>query len=326
MAENTLLSVNNLSVYYKTRDLGICRAVNEISFDVKEGKTLGLVGETGAGKTTIALSILGLLQSPPGEVVGGEILYKGRNLLKMKPKEMRKIRGKEISMVFQDPMTALNPVDRIGEQIAEVIKLHQNISSAEALTKAADMLEMVGISRDRFKEYPHQLSGGMKQRVVIAMALACSPKLLLADEPTTALDVTIQAQVLDLMNDLKNNLGTAVLLITHDLGVVAEMCDDVAIVYAGEILEKGPVSKVFVHPMHPYTLGLFEALPGYNTHTKRLKPIQGMMPDPADLPPYCKFEPRCPKKCEECKGKQPMLIEVEPEHWVRCFTAKKENG
>lgn len=326
MEKDTLLSVKNLSVHYITRDLGTCKAVNGISFDVKEGETMGLVGETGAGKTTIALSILGLLQSPPGKVVDGEIAYKGKNLLKMKARELRKIRGKEISMVFQDPMTALNPVDRIGEQITEVIKLHQNVSSAEAMEKAAEMLEMVGISKDRFKEYPHQLSGGMKQRVIIAMALACSPKLLLADEPTTALDVTIQAQVLDLMNGLKKNLGTAVLLITHDLGVVAEMCDSVAVVYAGEILETGPVSKVFAHPMHPYTLGLFEALPGYNTHTKRLKPIAGMMPDPADLPPCCKFAPRCPHVCEKCTVEQTQLVEIEPEHWVRCFKAEKENG
>lgn len=326
MGKEALLSIKDLSVYYITRDLGTCKAVNEISFDIKEGETLGLVGETGAGKTTIALSILGLLQSPPGKVMQGEILYKGQDLLKMKQKELRKIRGKEISMVFQDPMTALNPVDKIGEQIAEVISLHQDTSKAEALQKAAEMLEMVGISKERFQEYPHQLSGGMKQRVIIAMALACSPKLLLADEPTTALDVTIQAQVLDMMNELKKNLGTAVLMITHDLGVVAEMCDSVAVVYAGEILESGPVSKVFAHPMHPYTLGLFGALPGYNTHLKRLKPISGMMPDPADLPPYCKFAPRCPHVCDRCNSGNIELAEVEPEHFVRCIRAGKENG
>lgn len=324
MEKEALLSVQDLSVHYITHDLGTCKAVNHISFDIREGETLGLVGETGAGKTTIALSILGLLQSPPGRVMNGKILYKGKDLLKMKAREMRKIRGKEISMVFQDPMTALNPIDRVGEQIAEVIYLHQGVSKAESMERAAAMLEMVGISKDRFSEYPHQLSGGMKQRVIIAMALACSPKLLLADEPTTALDVTIQAQVLDMMNALKKDLNTAVLMITHDLGIVAEMCDKVAVVYAGEVLESGPVKKVFKNPVHPYTIGLFESLPGYNTGTNRLKPIAGMMPDPADLPPNCRFEPRCPQKCERCAGHTPAVMEVEPEHFVRCFRAEKE--
>ena len=230
MADKALLSIRDLSVYYITRDMGTCKAVNNLSFDIKEGETLGLVGETGAGKTTVALSILGLLQSPPGKVMNGEILFNGKNLLKEKVSTMRKIRGKEISMVFQDPMTALNPIDRIGEQIAEVIYLHQGVGRAESLERAGDMLELVGITRDRLMEYPHQLSGGMKQRVIIAMALACSPKLLIADEPTTALDVTIQAQVLDMMNELKKNLNTAVLMITHDLGVVAEMCDRAAFI------------------------------------------------------------------------------------------------
>ncbi|MDO4973402.1 MAG: ABC transporter ATP-binding protein [Eubacteriales bacterium] len=324
--KEVLLSVEDLSVYYITHDLGTCKAVNNISFQIREGETLGLVGETGAGKTTIALSIMGLLQSPPGKVMNGSIKYKGTDLLKEKPKYMRKIRGKEISMVFQDPMTALNPIDRIGNQIAEVIYLHQGLSKAESMEKAAQMLEMVGISRDRFAEYPHQLSGGMKQRVIIAMALACSPKLLLADEPTTALDVTIQAQVLDLMNDLKKTLGTAVLMITHDLGIVAEMCDKVAVVYAGEVLESGTVKQVFKNPIHPYTIGLFGSLPGYRPDSKRLQPITGMMPDPADLPPYCKFEPRCQCKCDRCGAETPRLIEVEEGHFVRCFRAEKENG
>lgn len=326
MNKEPLLSVQDLSVYYITRDLGTCKAVNHISFDIHEGETLGLVGETGAGKTTIALSILGLLQSPPGKVVSGRILYKGKDLLKEKSRNMCKIRGKEISMVFQDPMTALNPVDTIGEQIAEVVRLHQNVSKAEAAVKAAEMLEMVGISRDRYAEYPHQLSGGMKQRVIIAMALACSPKLLLADEPTTALDVTIQAQVLDMMNNLKKDLGTSVLMITHDLGVVAEMCDRVAVVYAGEILETGTVRQVFERPCHPYTVGLFESLPGYRPDSNRLQPIHGMMPDPADLPPYCKFEPRCGQKCQKCGAQIPELIEVEPGHFVRCHLMEKEAG
>lgn len=314
-----LLSIRDLSVYYLTHDMGTCKAVDHLSLDIAEGETLGLVGETGAGKTTVALSILGLLQSPPGKVMNGEILYKGKDLLKASTHEMRKIRGSEISMVFQDPMTALNPIDRIGDQIAEVVYLHQNVSKAEALKRAGDMLEMVGITRDRLMEYPHQLSGGMKQRVVIAMALACSPKLLIADEPTTALDVTIQAQVLEMMNELKDSIHTSVLMITHDLGIVAEMCQRVAVIYAGEIVETGSVEKVFRNPLHPYTIGLFESLPGYDQNSRRLKPIPGMMPDPSNLPEYCRFQERCGCSSEQCKAGCPELIEAEPGHWVRCF-------
>lgn len=326
MGKEALLSIKDLSVYYITRDLGTCKAVNEISFDIKEGETLGLVGETGAGKTTIALSILGLLQSPPGKVMQGEILYKGQDLLKMKQKELRKIRGKEISMVFQDPMTALNPVDKIGEQIAEVISLHQDTSKAEALQKAAEMLEMVGISKERFQEYPHQLSGGMKQRVIIAMALACSPKLLLADEPTTALDVTIQAQVLDMMNDLKVKLSTAMLMITHDLGIVAQCCDKVAIMYAGEIVEYGTKYHIFKNVQHPYTIGLFDSLPSLDKDVHRLKPIRGLMPDPSNLPEGCSFCPRCPYATDVCKMRSPETVEVEPGHFVRCFNPQKKEA
>ena len=314
-----LLSLRDLSVYYLTHDMGTCKAVDHLSLDIAEGETLGLVGETGAGKTTVALSILGLLQSPPGKVMNGEILYKGKDLLKASANEMRKIRGSEISMVFQDPMTALNPIDRIGDQIAEVIYLHQNVSKTEALKCAGEMLEMVGITRDRLMEYPHQLSGGMKQRVVIAMALACSPKLLIADEPTTALDVTIQAQVLEMMNELKDSIHTSVLMITHDLGIVAEMCQRVAVIYAGEIVETGTVEKVFRNPLHPYTIGLFESLPGYDQNSSRLKPIPGMMPDPSNLPEYCRFQERCNCSSEQCVAGCPELIEIEPGHWVRCF-------
>ena len=326
MADKALLSIRDLTVHYITRDMGTCRAVNNLSFDIKEGDTLGLVGETGAGKTTVALSILGLLQSPPGKVMSGEIIYNGRDLLKEKPSSMRKIRGKEISMVFQDPMTALNPIDRIGEQIAEVVYLHQGLSRAESMVRAGDMLELVGITRDRLMEYPHQLSGGMKQRVIIAMALACSPKLLIADEPTTALDVTIQAQVLDMMNELKKNMNTAVLMITHDLGVVAEMCQRAAVIYAGEVVEIGAVEHIFENPIHPYTIGLFESLPGFDKNSSRLKPIRGMMPDPADLPKHCKFAPRCGKVCDACGGRTPGLIEVEKGHFVRCIRAEKGKG
>lgn len=264
--------------------MGVCQAVNHFSLDMYAGETVGLVGETGAGKTTVALSVLGLLQSPPGKIMSGFIEYKGTDLLGLRAKQMQKIRGKEIAMVFQDPMTALNPTDSIGDQIAEGIYLHQNCSHEEAIRRAIDMLELVGISRDRYHEYPHQFSGGMKQRVIIAMALSCSPQILLADEPTTALDVTIQAQVLELINDLKQKLNTAVLLITHDLGVVAETCQKVAIMYAGEIVEYGSCEQIFDNVLHPYTKRLFNALPNYAKDSKRLQPIAGLMPDPVNLP------------------------------------------
>ena len=317
-----LLSIQDLSVYYITKDMGTCQAVNHVSLDIHEGETIGLVGETGAGKTTIALSILGLIQSPQGKIVSGKIVYKNEDLLTKNNKEMQKIRGKEISMIFQDPMTTLNPIDTVGDQIAEVIELHSHIGKKEAVKKAAEMLEVVGIPKERYGEYPHQFSGGMKQRVVIAMALACSPKLLLADEPTTALDVTIQAQILEMMNELKKSYDGAIMLITHDLGVVAQMCDRVAIVYAGEILEIGTVYQVYKNILHPYTKGLFESLPGYSKG-KRLKQIDGLMPDPADLPPLCKFEPRCPYSCERCKNEMPQLVDVGEGHMVRCLRAQE---
>ncbi len=318
-----ILSINDLTVHYFTDDMGISKAVNNFSIDIREGETFGLVGETGAGKTTVALSILGLLQAPPGKVLGGSINYKGKDLLKMKASEMRKIRGKEISMVFQDPMTALNPIDRVGDQIAEVIYLHQGCSRKEALKRAAEMLELVGISLDRFREFPHQFSGGMKQRVVIAMALACSPQILLADEPTTALDVTIQAQMLEMMNNLKKELKTSVLMITHDLGVVAEMCDRVAVMYAGEILEVGSPVDIFNNTAHPYTKGLFSSLPGYMKNSKRLLPVPGLMPDPANLPKLCKFAPRCQSKFDLCEKELPELVEISDGHFVRCLLCSK---
>ena len=317
-----LLSIQDLSVHYITKDMGTCKAVNNVSFNIYEGETIGLVGETGAGKTTIALSILGLIPSPPGKIVDGKIVYKGEDLLKKNNKAMQKIRGKEISMIFQDPMTTLNPIDTVGDQIAEVIGLHNHVSKKEAIEQAGKMLEMVGIPKERYGEYPHQFSGGMKQRVVIAMALACSPALLLADEPTTALDVTIQAQILEMMNDIKKTHDGAIMLITHDLGVVAQMCDRVAIVSAGEILEIGTVQQVYKNILHPYTKGLFESLPGYSAG-KRLKQIDGLMPDPSDLPPLCKFEPRCPYSCEQCKKEMPQLIDVGDGHMVRCLRVQK---
>ena len=315
----TLLKINNLHVHFITQDMGTCKAVNGIDLELKKGETLGLVGETGAGKTTTALSILRLIQSPPGKVVDGSIEFEGKDIYKLSEAEMRKIRGHKISMIFQDPMTALNPIDTVGDQIAEVIRLHNKVSRAEAAARAGDMMEMVGIPASRYKEYPHQFSGGMKQRVVIAMALACSPELLLADEPTTALDVTIQAQVLDMMNELKAKLGTSVLMITHDLGIIAEMCDRVAIMYAGEIVELGNLVHIYDETKHPYTIGLFGSLPNMAGDSKRLKPIKGLMPNPADLPKGCKFAPRCPDATEACRSCNPELKEIEKGHWVRCL-------
>ncbi len=314
-----LLRIDDLSVHYITRDAGRCKAVNHVNLLLRKGETLGLVGETGAGKTTIALSILGLIDSPPGKIVNGSIMFKGKNLLQLKKKEMQQIRGFEISMIFQDPMTALNPVDTVGEQVSEVIRLHEKCSKAEAKVKAGDMMEMVGIPRERYDEYPHQFSGGMIQRIVIAIALACSPELLLADEPTTALDVTIQAQVLDMMNELKEKLGTSVLMITHDLGIIAEMCDRVAVIYAGEVVETGNLEDIFHHTAHPYTQGLFDSLPNAAGNSKRLKPIKGLMPDPANLPDGCKFCDRCPYADEQCSMTSPELQEITQGHFVRCY-------
>lgn len=324
--QGALLSVKNLTTHYITREIGTCEAVNDVSFDIYEGETLGLVGETGAGKTTIALSILRLLLSPPAKIVNGDIFWHGENLLKVSDSRMRKIRGEQISMVFQDPMTALNPIDPVGKQIAEVIRLHQNVSRLEAGKRAADMLEVVGIPRERFPEYPHQFSGGMKQRVVIAMALACNPKLLIADEPTTALDVTIQAQVLELMNALKEKYGTSILLITHDLGIIAEMCQRVAVIYAGEIVEIGTVRDIFKETLHPYTQGLFDSLPNIASGS-RLKPIPGMMPDPSNLPKGCKFADRCGYATEACRQESIALREIKPGHSCRCIhTAERKES
>jgi len=321
--EEYLLSVKDLEVQY-TAGGEVIRAVNGISFDIRKGETLGLVGETGAGKTTVAKSILRILPDPPAKVVGGAVYLEGKNIFKMSEKEVRKIRGKKISMVFQDPMTALNPVYTIGDQIAEVIRVHENIKKKEAYPKAAALLEMVGIPAERYSEYPHQFSGGMKQRVVIAMALACNPEVLLADEPTTALDVTIQAQVLDMIGKLKTEFHTSMIMITHDLGIVAEVCDKVAIVYAGEVVESGTIEDIYDHPSHPYTLGLFSSVPSLTTEETRLRPIPGMPPNPADLPSGCCFHPRCERACEECKENRIPLTELTPGHYVRCLKTGKE--
>ena len=317
-----LLEIKDLSIEFRSRRQ-VIRAVNHVSLSIGKGETLGLVGETGAGKTTTALGIMRLIQLPQGHITSGEIIFNGQNLLELDDASLRKIRGNEISMIFQDPMTALNPILTVGEQIAEVIALHEKCSAEEAAKKSKDMLEMVGIRAERSTEFPHQFSGGMKQRVVIAMALACSPSLLIADEPTTALDVTIQAQVLEMMNDLKQKLGTSMLLITHDLGIVAENCDDVAIMYAGEIIEYGSLERIFHAPKHPYTNGLFGSIPSLDKDEDRLHPINGLMPDPANLPKGCKFHERCDKATDECKTCEMELLELEPNHQVRCQRVMK---
>lgn len=299
-----LLSVKDIEVHYVTKDETV-RAVNGVSFDLNYGEALGLVGETGAGKTTIARTILRILPTPPAKLINGEVIFDGKNLYELKEEEMRKIRGRHISMVFQDPMTALNPVKRVGWQIAEGIRLHEGISQKEADDKAREMLKLVGISPDRFREYPHQFSGGMKQRVVLAIALACNPDLLIADEPTSALDVTIQAQVLEMIEDLQRTRNTAMILITHDFGVVAKSCNTVGVVYAGEIIEFGTIEQVFNRPMHPYTQGLFDAIPKLTTDVDRLNPVLGAPPDPTHLPNGCKFMPRCKYATEACKNAVP---------------------
>lgn len=317
----SLLEIKNLTVRYETMD-GIVHAVSDVSLEIDAGETLGLVGETGAGKTTTALSIMGLLPDPPARIASGEIWFEGENLLEKSASEMRKIRGNRIAMIFQDPMTALNPVLRVGDQITEVVALHNKCSHAEAVQRSVEMLEMVGIPAERGADYPHQFSGGMKQRVVIAIALACNPELLIADEPTTALDVTIQAQVLSMMNELKQKLGTSVMLVTHDLGVVAETCDSVAVIYAGEVVEYGNLQHIFNETSHPYTKGLFGSLPSLEHKERRLTPIVGQMPNPTDLPKGCKFNPRCPNCIETCRLEEPPVVETAPGHLVRCHLAQ----
>jgi peptide/nickel transport system ATP-binding protein len=312
-----ILSINDLAVTY-TSENDIIHAVNGISLDVKAGSTLGLVGETGAGKTTIAKSIMRILPERSSRIVRGEILFNGADILKKSEREMMKIRGFEVSMIFQDPMTALDPVQKIGKQIAEVVKQHNGISDRAAMDRALEMLEMAGIPVSRALEYPHQFSGGMKQRVVIAIALACRPRLLLADEPTTALDVTIQAQVLRMIEELRREIGTSMILITHDLGIVAQVCDEVSVIYAGEIVESGSKEDIFDRPSHPYTKGLFAALPDINGKTRRLTPIEGLPPDPVKLPPGCCFHPRCPCRDAVCSKEKPAMRGAGPGHFCRC--------
>lgn len=316
--EKNILEVKDLVVRYETED-GIVRAVNSVNLSIGQGAAVGLVGETGAGKTTLAKSILRLIQWPPGRIAEGEILYNGLDLLSLSEEEMCKIRGNDISMIFQDPMTALNPVLTVGKQISEVISAHeQHITQEEADEKMRQILATVGIDPKRAEEYPHQFSGGMKQRVVIAIALACRPDLIIADEPTTALDVTIQAQILEMMKELQRKFGTAIMLITHDFGVVAEICDRCMVVYAGEKIEEGSLEDIFDHREHPYTKGLFDSLPNLQDDSPRLKPIPGLMSNPMDLPSYCSFYDRCSVKCDSCKNSNPKLIEITPGHTVAC--------
>ena len=311
-----LLEVADLNVIYKTYE-GTVAAVNGVEFSLEAGRTLGLVGESGAGKTTTALSIMGLVPSPPGIITSGSVNFAGKNLLSFSEKEMKKIRGNHISMIFQDPMTSLNPVVTVGIQISEALVAHQNLSEAEAEKKAMEMLEKVQIPGQRYREYPHEFSGGMRQRVVIAMALACNPGLIIADEPTTALDVTIQAQVLDLMRSLKEEFSTAMIMITHDLGVVGEVCDHVAVMYAGRIVETGSLEQIFGNARHPYTLGLFRCIPDIEEKTSKIRPIEGLMPDPLDLPSGCPFHPRCPQCMDVCRTVVPGVLD-DGGHRVMC--------
>ena len=311
-----VLDIENLSVRFATED-GVVNAVNGLDLRIEKGKAIGLVGETGAGKTTTALSILRLVPDPPGVVDCDKLEVNGQDILSMSAKELEKVRGKEVSMIFQDPMTALNPVFTVGDQIAESISIHENVSMVEAQKLAVGMLELVGIPGERAGDYPHQFSGGMKQRVVIAIALACHPQLLIADEPTTALDVTIQAQVLDLMKNLRKQYQSSLIMITHDLGIVAEICDEVAVMYAGNVVEQGTLEDVFNHTMHPYTEGLFNSLPNVNDRKSKLKPIPGLMPDPTALPEGCPFHPRCQYATEACKQVQEKRY-VSDTHFIRC--------
>jgi len=312
-----ILEIKNLAIEYSSDD-EIVKAVNNVNMIIPKGKTLGLVGETGAGKTTTALSVLNLIPEPQGKVTSGEVFLAGDDILKMKEKRLLEIRGDKVAMIFQDPMTSLNPIKTVGEQIAEGIRIHSKLNKKDAAVRAREMLELVGIPGDRILEYPHQFSGGMKQRVVIAIALACKPDLLIADEPTTALDVTIQAQVLKLINELKQSYDMSMLMITHDLGIVAEVCDEVSIMYAGRIVEHGNLEDIFDKKMHPYTKGLFDSLPDIEDRRSELKPIKGLMPDPTDLPSGCAFHPRCDFAKPECSQEQPKVTNISDTHYIEC--------
>jgi len=315
-----LLEIRDLQTSFFTSD-GEVRAVNGVTFSIEAGKTMGLVGESGCGKSVTALSVIQLLTKGTGRIVGGEILYEGQNIAAFSEERMRSIRGNDISMIFQEPMTSLNPVFSVGEQIAEAVRIHQKLNRREASNRAIEMLRLVKIAEPekRLNDYPHQMSGGMRQRVMIAMALSCNPKLLIADEPTTALDVTIQAQILELISELQEQLGMAVLMITHDLGVVAEQADEVAVMYAGKIIEHATPETIFANPKHPYTVGLMKSIPGMGTPGRRLDTIPGVVPSPLNWPTGCRFRTRCKDAGDVCAGMQPELIEIEPGHSVACL-------
>lgn len=328
MSENKdiLLDIKDLSVQFNT-DSGVVKAVNHLNLQLERGKSLGFVGETGAGKTTTALSILQLIQTPPGEITSGEILFNGVDVRRMTEAEKRRLRGGDISMIFQDPMTSLNPIMTVEEQIMEMVSLHLNLKGEAARERAIEMLRLVGIRPERAKDFPHQFSGGMRQRVVIAIALACRPQLIIADEPTTALDVTIQAQVLELIKELQKQVKTSMLLITHDLGIVAETCDSVAIMYAGRLVEYADIQHLYGNPLHPYTQGLFDAVPDLESPIgEKLAVIQGLPPDPTNLPRGCSFSPRCPYAQAECLEKPCGMREIEPGHFIDCYFPHQYEG
>lgn len=324
-----VLDIKNLSVEFKTVE-GTVKAVNDLSYVLHKGEKLGIVGESGSGKSVSSLAVMQLIPNPPGEIVQGEILYKGEDIRKKSEKEMQSIRGNEISMIFQEPMTSLNPIIKCGKQIAETLRLHRGMDKKQAMEEAINMMKAVGIANAevRAHEYPHQMSGGMRQRIMIAMALACRPQILIADEPTTALDVTIQAQILDLIRDLNEEMGTSVLFITHDLGVVNELCDTVIVMYTGRIVEKAPVKDVFNDPKHPYSVGLLEAIPRISKDREPLKTIEGMVPNPTERIEGCSFWPRCPHASERCKKEEPPMVQISEDRLVRCwlYAAESQEG
>lgn len=325
--KRNILEIKNLHTYFYT-DSGIIKSVDGVDIELKEGATLGLVGESGSGKSVTALSVMSLFMGTRGKVTEGEILLDGRDVVRIGEEEKRKLRGGKISMIFQEPMTSLNPVMKIGRQLTECVLQHENVSREEAYKKAEDMLRMTGVPRvERMMgEYPFQLSGGQRQRVMIAMALVCKPQVLIADEPTTALDVTIQAQILDLMNNLKKETGTSILFITHDLGVVAETCDEVAVMYCGRVVEKGAVEAIFSAPAHPYTRGLLASIPKLGVSVEQLESIPGNVPNPKYMPQGCKFAPRCPQAFDKCRGEEPGFFQVEDGHVSRCWLCERKGG
>ena len=324
---NNILEIKNLHTYFYT-DSGVIKSVDGVDIELREGSTLGIVGESGSGKSVTALSVMGLLMGTTGKVAEGEILFEGRDLTKLDDEERRKMRGEKISMIFQEPMTSLNPVMKIGDQITECILMHNSISRQEAWDKAVEMLKLTGVPRVErmMKEYPFQLSGGQRQRVMIAMALVCKPKILIADEPTTALDVTIKPQILDLMENLKQKTGTSILFITHDLGVVAEVCDDVVVMYSGRVVEKGDVRSIFANPSHPYTRGLLASIPKLGEYAEELESIPGNVPNPKYMPQGCKFAPRCSCAFDKCREEEPGFYDVGGGHMSRCWLCEKKGG